>query len=75
MSVPALPGSEISTATAISAGGNVWDAGNHEAIQTGTAANFGEQLTAARQLEFLRGGAETLTAGALILFVEYVTAE
>lgn len=65
----------IVAATAISAGGNVWDAGNHEGIQTGTAANFGEQLTAARQLEFLRGGAETLTAGALILYVEYVTAE
>ena len=59
-------------ATAISAGGNIWDAGNHECIETGTAANFGEVLTADRQIEFLRGGAEVLTAGHLVLYVEWV---
>lgn len=65
----------IVAATAISAGGNIWDAGatpNHECIQDGAAANFGELLTAARQLQFTRGGAEVLTAGKLVLVVEYV---
>lgn len=62
----------IVAATAISAGGNVWDAGNHECIQDGAAANFGEVLTAARQLQFTRGGAEVLTGGKLVLVVEYV---
>lgn len=63
----------IVAATAISAGGNVWDAGNHEAIQTGSVANFGEILTADRQIQFTRGGAEVLTAGELVLVCEFVT--
>ena len=58
---------------AISAVGNIWDAGLHEGIQDGAAANFGEKLTAARQLQIIRGGAEVLTAGNLVLFVEFVT--
>ena len=62
----------IVASTAISAGGSVWDAANHECIQTGTAANFGVQLTAARQLSISRAGAEDLTAGHLTLYVEYV---
>lgn len=64
----------IVATVAISAG-TPWDVGYHECIQDGAAGNFGNQLTAARQLEFLRGGGQDLTAGALILFVEYVTAE
>ena len=61
----------IFTATAISTG-TTWDAaGPIDCIQDGAAANMGEQLTAARQVEFLVA-VEDLTAGNLQLFVEYV---
>jgi len=61
----------IAVATAISAGGNVWDAGYHEGIQDGAATNFSERCTAARELT-LTIGVQNLTAGKLILFCEYV---
>ena len=61
----------IFAATAISTG-TTWDAaGPVDCIQDGAAANMGEQLTAARQVEFLVA-VEDLTAGNLQLFVEYV---
>ncbi len=63
----------IVATTAISAGGNLWDAGAHEGIQDGTVAAFGNKLTADRKVQFIRGGAEALTAGALWLVLEYVT--
>lgn len=59
----------IKAAVAISNGANPWDAGNVEGIQTGTAANFGEVLTAARQVCFTTG-VEVLTAGRLTLYIE-----
>ncbi len=62
----------IVASTAISAVGNVWDAGLHEGIQDGTVANAGVKLTAARRLEITRGGGEVLTAGEMTLYVEYV---
>jgi hypothetical protein len=55
----------------ISHGGNAWDAGGHEAIQDGTVANFANPCTAARKLHLTRGGAEALTAGAMVLCVEF----
>ncbi len=61
----------IVAATAISAGGNVWDAGNHEAIQTGTAANYSEKCTAERELT-ATVAVEALTAGKFRLYCEYV---
>jgi hypothetical protein len=71
ISIPTDDVAGIVAATAISAGGNVWDAGHHEAIQVGTAATFSEQTTAARELT-LTVGVQDLTAGKLILFCEYV---
>jgi hypothetical protein len=63
-------------ATAISAGTNSWDAGNHECIQDGTAANFGELTAAAgRQIEIVVAGGEDLTAGVAHFFFEYVIVE
>jgi hypothetical protein len=60
--------------TAIKTAGDAWDAGLHECIQDGTAANM-KKLTAARELQALVTIAATdtaLTAGELVLFVEYV---
>jgi hypothetical protein len=71
ISIPTDDIAGIVAATAISAGGNVWDAGHHEGIQVGTAATFSEQTTAARELT-LTVGVQDLTAGKLILFCEYV---
>lgn len=71
LSIPTDDVAGIVAATAISAGGNVWDAGNHEAIQTGTAANFSEKCTAERELTATVAVA-ALTAGKLRLYAEYV---
>lgn len=60
----------IVAAIAINAGANPWDAGLHEAIQDGTAANFSTKTTAARELS-ITIGVEAVTAGKFILFAEY----
>ena len=69
LSIPTDDVAGIAAATAIST--TNWDAGIHEGIQTGTAANFSNQTTAARELT-LTIGVQDLTAGKLILFCEYV---
>ena len=69
--IPTDDAAGIVAALAISGEGDIWDAGLHEGIQTGTAANFSEQTTAARELT-LTIGVQNLTAGKLILFCEYV---
>jgi hypothetical protein len=63
--------------TAISTTGDVWDAGYHEAIQTGTAANFSTKTTDARAVTFSisSSAAGDITAGALVLFAEYVVSD
>lgn len=63
--------------TAISTAGDIWDAGYHEAIQTGTAANFSTKTTAARAVTFsiLSSASGDLTAGKLVLFMEYVLSD
>ena len=63
--------------TAISSTGDIWDAGYHEAIQTGTAANFSAKTTAARAVTFsiLSSASGDLTAGKLVLFLEYVESD
>jgi len=57
--------------------GTPFDAGYHEAIQTGTAANFSTKTTAARAVTFnLSSTADgDLTAGALVLFLEYTVSD
>ncbi|MCK5613919.1 hypothetical protein KAR91_69295, partial [Candidatus Pacearchaeota archaeon] len=65
----------IVASTAISAGGNVWDAGNHEAIQDGTAAAFAEKTTAEREVTFSIASTENITAGKATFFIEYVVTE
>ena len=57
--------------------GTPFDAGYHEAIQTGTAANFAEKTTDARAVTFnLSSTADgDLTAGKLVLFMEYVESD
>lgn len=60
----------IVAATAISAGGNVWDAGWHDGIQDGAVANYSETTTAERELIATTAG-QIITAGKLILFGDY----
>lgn len=62
----------IVAATAISAGGNVWDAGNHEGVQTGTVANFCAITTDDRNVIYTVGAAEALTAGVMHVYLQYV---
>lgn len=64
----------IVATTAISAGGNPWDEGAHEGISDGAAANVGERLSADRQLQIIRGGAEVLTAGKMLVVLDYFIA-
>jgi len=64
----------VVAAIAINNGGNPWDQGYHEAIQTGPAAAFSTKTTSTRNLEATVAG-ETLTAGRLNLVIEYVVSE
>ena len=61
----------IVAATAINAGGDIWDAGNYDCIQDGTTAAYSEKCTAAREL-IATIGVEAVTAGKFVLFCEYV---
>lgn len=61
----------VKAAIAISNVANAYDAGNVEGVSVGTAATFGTQLTAAREL-IATVAVEALTAGRLIVFAEYV---
>jgi hypothetical protein len=70
IAISAEGANDIVSAVAISDGGNPWDAGYHEAIQTGAASAF-IGTTAARLLTATVAG-QALTAGKLVLFVEYV---
>lgn len=53
-----------------------WDAiaapGFVEGIQTGVITAASNRLTAARQLQIIRGGGEVLTAGKLCLYLDYI---
>lgn len=71
IAIHAEAANDIVTATAISAGGSIWDAGLHAGAQDGGPSNM-VKLTAARTLTVTVAGGEDLTAGKLHLFVEYV---
>lgn len=62
-------------AQAISAGGDIWDAGNHEGIQDGTAAAFATKTTGARELSVTIGVEAIDAAGIVLFFCEYVVTE
>lgn len=67
-----VPTDDVAGIAAVSAiSENAWDAGHHEGIQDGAAANFSKQCTAARELT-LTIGVQAITAGKLVLFCEYV---
>jgi len=72
LSIPDDDVAGIAAATALSE--NHYTAGHHDGLQTGTAATFSAQTTAARELT-LTIGEQALTAGKLILFCEYVVLE
>lgn len=57
---------------AISDASNPWDAGDHNLIQTGAAANYSEHCTAARAV-IVTVGAEALTAGVFTVYIYYST--
>lgn len=71
ISIPTNDVAGLVAATAISAGGNVWDAGLHAGIQDGAVANISEKCTAARALT-MTIAQEALTAGKIVFFAEYV---
>lgn len=61
---------DLVVAVAVSDGGNPWDAGIHACIPVGSAATS-VKTTAARALTAVVAG-QALTAGKLVLFVEYM---
>ena len=65
---------DVKASVAISNGANAFDAGLHEGLQVNTAASM-VKLSAARQLAvtWTAGGTDTaLTAGSMVVFLEYV---
>lgn len=62
-------------AVAIDAGGNPWDTGFHECIQDGAAANFSTKTTAARAIQITVAGGEALTAGKMVIWLEFVVSD
>lgn len=74
ISIPTDDVDGILAAIAISAGANPWDAGLHEAIQDGTAANYSTKTTAAREIS-IEIAVEALDAGKFIVFLEYVVSD
>lgn len=73
--IPTDDAAGLVAATAISAGGNVWDAGIHEGIQDGTAAAFAVKTTAARELSVTIGVEAIDAAGIVVFFCEYVVSD
>lgn len=65
----------IVAATAISGMGNIWDAGNHAAIDPSTVADYTTKSTAAGRNIVATIATEAVTAGALVLHVEYRVSE
>lgn len=61
----------IVAAIAISDVSNPWDAGMHDTIQTGSAANMSELTTGNRHIQAVVAGGEDLSAGKLRLFFTY----
>jgi len=73
IAISAEGANDIVTATAINAGGDVWDAGFHEAIQDGTIA-AAIKTSAAKEITATIA-VEDVTAGKFIVFVEYVVSD
>jgi hypothetical protein len=61
---------DVKAALAISNGANFWDAGLHDCLQAGAAANF-IKLTAARKI-VATVAVEALTAGKMAIYAEYI---
>lgn len=74
LGVPTDDVSGILAPIAISDVSNPHDAGVHDNIQDGAAANFGEKLTDGRQMQ-VELAVEDLTAGKMIVWAEYVVSE
>lgn len=74
LSIPTDDSGGLKAAVAISNGANPWDAGFHDGIQDGAAANFSEKTTAERQIT-MDIAVEALTAGKMMVFAEYFVSE
>lgn len=72
LSIPTDDVDGLVTPVAISAGTNSWDAGLHEGVQDGAAANMSEKTTAARELSATIGVEDIDAAGIVVFFCEYV---
>ena len=74
IAIHANAANDIVSALAISAGGNIWDAGLHEGIEDGTVSTA-IKMTANRTVTATVAGGEDLTAGVLYLYLSYVLSE
>lgn len=65
---------EIISAVAISDAGNPWDAGYHDGVPNGAAANFTTKTTAVTNVQAVVAVA-TLTAGKMKVWWQYIVSE
>ena len=65
----------IVAAIAISNVGNPWDDGFKAGIQDGAVGNLSNKATAERLIDFTLGAAENLSAGKLVLYLQYVVSD
>lgn len=73
ISIPVDDADGILTPIAVSSGSNPWDAGMHGTDLGNTSADVSERTTAARTISLSVAG-EAITAGKMVLYVEYVLA-
>jgi len=73
MAIHAQGANDIVTATAVSAGGNIWDAGLHDAIPDATGSTA-VKCTAAREVTATIAG-QVFTAGKFNVWLNYVVGE
>ena len=75
LDIPTDDAAGLVAATAISAGGDIWDAGYHDGVQDGAATNFSVKTTAARELSVTIGVEAIDAPGIVVFFCEYVVTE
>ena len=72
LSIPVDDVNGLITPIAINDGSNPWDTGLHSGVQTGLTSQISEVTTAIRDVQMTVSG-ETITAGRILFYIEYVT--
>ena len=73
IAIHAQAANDLVTATAVSAGGNIWDQGRHDIVPDGTGSTA-VKTTTAKEVTLTVGG-QALTAGLLNVWVIYIPGE